>query len=1262
MNDAQRQGSTDHSEPLDVLLLEDDPGDARLVEEYLQKSDLETSLEWEETLSAGFAAARSTGLDVMVVDLEPLDSKNADPVRRRTEASPVPVVILTDAQNLDAALNALDAKATEHLRKEKLTPALLARTLQWAVERSRIETTRRKSQKRLRRAQRIANLGYWERDLRDDTLVWSKGLRRIFGWDEERDVTYGTFMEAVHPEDRERLRAAQDAVLAGEAEEIDIEYRIRRPTGEERAVHEQAEPERNEKGRPILVTGAVLDVTEREKRQRELRRQKDALQRERSLLQQTQRLAGAWEVDPRSGEGSRSEEVSRILEVEDKAGLTAEESFQFFTSEARPKLREAFEECVEEGTPYDLELPLITAKGNRRWVRTVAGQAETEGGEVTKVAGALQDITDRKEAEQALKESEELHRATLSNITDTVLLTREDGTFSYVCPNVGYIFGYTEEEVEELGSITALLGTDPAEEHDFEGAQEISNVEQSVVDASGDRHDLLINVRRVSIQDGRRMYTCRDITERKKAEQALREERDRFATLFESLPSPVARCEIKNGTPLIADVNGAFENVFGVEASAAEGKDIGELVLPQSGREEVPEIVHRALEEEILRQEVRRPAADGLRDFQLQAAGRTRTDGAPEVYVIYTDITERNEQERRLRRTNRRLQAVLDTVEAAVFIKDTEGRYQLMNQQCRKLLGIGPEEEIAGRTDRDLFTSDTADRYRADDRRVMEEGETLRIEEEVPVPEGTQINLTHKSPLRDEGGEIVGVCAVSTDITDQKQRQRQLQRTRERIEIALEATGAVVWDLDVESGEVSLYPSSQVLYETDIETREDFLAQIHSEDRKRVEENLEKGYGTGAYEAEFRVAGKEGTRWIATQGRFKSDTETGHLRGTGVARDITERKRSHHKLERYRDYTDRLLNATEDLFFVFDTEGTLHRWNEQVASVTGYSDEELSEMSALELVPESDREKTQAAIAEVFEKGRSQLETRLLTKDGSTIPYDLTGNRVEHPDGDPRLVSIGRDVTDRKRRENELVQAKEEAEEASRVKSAVMANMSHEIRTPLTSIIGFAEVLKVQGEGEAAQFAERIRRGGERLMKTLDSVLQLSRLEAGGSELEREEVNLNEVARETIETLRPAAEEKSIALETELLEGPAEGQWNEGALDRILENLLENAIKFTPEGGRVEIRARMESGEAILEVEDSGIGVSGEVQSKIFEAFKQESEGLDREYEGTGLGLSIARRLAEGLGGTVEVESEKGEGACFTVRLPRTASEAGPAG
>lgn len=255
----------------------------------------------------------------------------------------------------------------------------------------------------------------------------------------------------------------------------------------------------------------------------------------------------------------------------------------------------------------------------------------------------------------------------------------------------------------------------------------------------------------------------------------------------------------------------------------------------------------------------------------------------------------------------------------------------------------------------------------------------------------------------------------------------------------------------------------------------------------------------------------------------------------------------------------------------------------------------------------------------------------------------------------------------------QLTEAKEKAEEASQLKSAMLANMSHEVRTPLTSITGFAEVLTEEASGQVHQFATLIHENSKRLLETLSSVLRLSKLEAGKQDLHFESIDLVEEAEAIVTEQKDRAEEAGIDLH---LDAPNRCSCvlDPGAVQRILRNLVGNAIKFTDSGGEVAVRVscvvRSSDDEpedasfthVELEVEDTGAGMSESFQENMFEAFQQESEDPRRSaHEGSGLGLSITKELVELLRGDVTVESELGVGTCFTITLPRDPREDGGA-
>jgi len=257
----------------------------------------------------------------------------------------------------------------------------------------------------------------------------------------------------------------------------------------------------------------------------------------------------------------------------------------------------------------------------------------------------------------------------------------------------------------------------------------------------------------------------------------------------------------------------------------------------------------------------------------------------------------------------------------------------------------------------------------------------------------------------------------------------------------------------------------------------------------------------------------------------------------------------------------------------------------------------------------------------------------------------------------------------RKEMEEEMIEAREKAEEASRLKSTFLANMSHEIRTPLTSIIGFAEaigdevdVLKTEveelGLDSLAQFSDLIERNGRRLLETLNAVLNLSKLEAGEMDVAVQPMDLTEEVEEIVELYARRAETAGIELQSEhgtADEGEEESIWvaaDEGGLRIVLRNLVSNAIKYTNEGGTVWVRANRTDEKGTLEVEDTGIGMDPEEVPQFFQAFTQSADGVQQSSGGIGLGLALTNRLVDEMDGVIEVETEKGEGTRFSVRLP----------
>ncbi len=250
-------------------------------------------------------------------------------------------------------------------------------------------------------------------------------------------------------------------------------------------------------------------------------------------------------------------------------------------------------------------------------------------------------------------------------------------------------------------------------------------------------------------------------------------------------------------------------------------------------------------------------------------------------------------------------------------------------------------------------------------------------------------------------------------------------------------------------------------------------------------------------------------------------------------------------------------------------------------------------------------------------------------------------------------------LAERRRYERELESARDRAEASDRLKGFILRNMSHEIRTPITNILGFAEILSERVEEEDEQFTQYIKANGRRLLETVTAILDFSKLATDSFEIDPREIDVREAIVDAAARFVDAAEEKGLYLRYDVPEGEHHAHLDRPAIDRILNHLLGNAIKFTREGGVI-IRYRPTGDQLLLEVEDSGVGISDEFREELYAPFKQESEGDGRNFEGTGLGLAICRRLVELMGGNITVDSQKGAGTTFRVAFPQRRRRALP--
>lgn len=418
------------------------------------------------------------------------------------------------------------------------------------------------------------------------------------------------------------------------------------------------------------------------------------------------------------------------------------------------------------------------------------------------------------------------------------------------------------------------------------------------------------------------------------------------------------------------------------------------------------------------------------------------------------------------------------------------------------------------------------------------------------------------------------------------------------------------------------------------------------------------------HSARFRFKHKDGS-WhqLEAVGKTIRDPEEG-IRLIVTSRDITERERTEAALGQSEMRFRSVVEGLSEGLVITDSNSIVTYFNSRISEMTGYMPQEIVGQELFKhLLAEPHENGHDPAGALKLQNTRQ--EAKIKRKDGSFFWAEMLSTPFRDGDIVAGTISAIVDITDRKnfelgldRERVEALRARDHAEEMNRLKSNFLANLSHEIRTPLTSIIGFAGLLKEAlntsafEPSELALYASTIQSGGERLLGTMSGLLDLASFEAHHAELRLEPILLCPLISAIAEEMRPFAENKLLRYEVV----PSHEISVRAALDahyfrQALRHVIGNAIKFT-HTGRVRIGCHPENGMAVIEVSDTGVGISEAFLPHVYDAFEQESVGSDRHYEGNGLGLTLAKQMVERMDGKISAESIKGTGSTFRIAVP----------
>ena len=492
-----------------------------------------------------------------------------------------------------------------------------------------------------------------------------------------------------------------------------------------------------------------------------------------------------------------------------------------------------------------------------------------------------------------------------------------------------------------------------------------------------------------------------------------------------------------------------------------------------------------------------------------------------------------------------------------------------------------------------------------------------------------------------------------------------IKKEKKRSENILQATNAGTWELNLETEELIINErwaqlighEMAALVPTNIET---WAETVHPDDIENAQDKL-KNLLEGKvdfYDVEYRQHHKNGSWiWINSRGNIVEKNIDGTpLRIAGTHLDISKRKTFEIELRR----NEQLLNETGRL-------AKIGGWELDVETMKSYYSPETKRIYGIPLDEEPPKgikgvtfyaEEAQPivmeAVKKALENGESyQLDVPFITAQGKNKWVRTIGLAEKKNKKVKRLYGTIQDITEQKRWEKELIDARKKAEESDHLKSAFLANMSHEIRTPMNGILGFVELLSSAefGVEEKESFVSIIKRSGNRLLDTINDIIEISKIESGQIDYHETEIDLVEVMNYYHDFFSKEAESKGIKLiYTENNISSLEIRTDKIKLDSILTNLVKNAIKFTTEG-TIEFGFNLIGEHINFHVKDTGCGLSPEDQIKVFERFIQADNSNSRGHEGSGLGLAICKNYAQLLGGDIRVESELGKGSIFYVSI-----------
>jgi PAS domain S-box-containing protein len=1050
-------------------------------------------------------------------------------------------------------------------------------------------------QRKLQDAQHLARIGGWQFDLTAGLIWLSDEIYELFDIDRALfDGSYESFFSHIHPADRDAYANERDAaVRRGEA--FEIEFRIITGAGDVRWIHMFARLHFSPDGKtPTHRTGVVQEITARKNAEMTIARSTELLNRTGELAR-----VGGWELPLETMKQYCSEEIYRIYELDFSAAVDLEKAISFYAPEAQPVIRAAVEAGLQSAVPWDLELPLVTAKGRRIWVRT-KGRAVLQDGKVVRLVGAIQDVTEQHEALAHLR----LMEMSIYHLNDAVIIMGlagpEEGPPRILFVNEAFTrqMGYSREEA--LGkSIDLLHGPKTDEDALTQVIDAVKNcrpVRAELIHYTKSGDEVWVEIELAPLFDAKGGVTEwvsveRDITPRRLAEQTLRDSEHRYAALFDGAPIPM--WVFDSVTFKFLTVNAAAVKSYGYSAEEFLALTLPDL-LSEAQQAHFRQV--SCLTDPTKSLVVQHRRKDGSLFPVSLVSTPIQYQGAAARFVVALDVSAQTKAEKDVQDYLFTLQRAADATQAITWHHTLQGTMQEVADQARGV--IGTHQAVVSFTHGSnsaqaisaLSLSDKYAKCRGLTGSMDGAGITALVCENNRPMRLTQAELEahprwrgfgsyadeHPAlrgwlaiPLTGRDGKNIGLLQLSDKYDGEFTQQDEYVA----MELAQLASIAI--------------ENSQLLEEVN-------LLNIGLEQKV-----AERTVALARQEALFRALAEQAPQVVWT---------------TDPRGNVTYANRA---------WTDLVGGQLEDWL------GT--RW------FSAIHPEDLEEGKAT----------WQVARANLTQHVGIR---RVRAKDGSYHTMTYRASPVLDDHGEVAFwVGIDADITEMKAIEAALRVSNQELE-------AFSYSVSHDLRSPLNTIDGFSRLLGKQLAGQAgekvAHYLSRIQAGVAQMGQLIEGLLSLAQISR--MQLQSEPVDLSALARGILDDLQLRHPERQVQVNIESgLQAHGDGR----LVRVVLENLLANAWKFSSHEAQAEINVGQQPDAAGLPeffVRDNGAGFDMAYADKLFNPFQRLH--LASEFPGTGIGLATVNRVIKRHGGHLWADSALGRGATFFFTLPKAAT------